>query len=66
MKPKTETQRIVEVLESHGHHEIESRSRKYRVFEDCKRPGINFYVGRRGGIRVGKNRAESVSLTGRI
>jgi len=47
-----------------GMKEIESKAKKYRVFESAA-PGKFIFIGKQGAIRTGKNISSSFSI-GRV
>jgi len=64
MAKETKTQRIIKLLLSKGSTEIIlSKSKKYKQFTINGRPGMYFWVGKSGAVRVGKNPSKSISIT---
>lgn len=51
-------------LKINGYPEIKSNSRKYRKFRI--KENYFYFVGKRGGLRIGRNIKNSVSLTDRL
>lgn len=54
--------KFAESLKSEGFVEVKGRSSKYRVFSKSGKEE-NYYLGKNGAVRKGKNIADSISLT---
>ena len=63
--PQTLAERYAEALVAKGHTEVITRSRKYRCFSG-PHPGLFFYIGKAGSLRVGRCRTESHPVSDRV
>lgn len=63
---RTNAEILICYLELMGNKRVLKRSSKYTVFENRRRPGMFYYIGRNGAFRVGKNIQESCSCTDHI
>jgi hypothetical protein len=62
---KTITQCLVDGLLASGYTEVESKSGKYRAFQNPNDPnGYRMFVGKAGGLRKGMTVSASVGLAG--
>lgn len=64
MKRKTLKIKIIEHLKSRGYVETKmSRTRKYTPMINLNKPGIFYFIGRNGAVRVGPSVSNSISYT---
>jgi hypothetical protein len=61
----TLAERYAEALVALGLHEVTTRSRKYRCFTSSH-PGLYYYIGKAGSLRIGRCRTESTPVSNRI
>ena len=66
-KKVTAAQRQIDFLtELYGGplEEVKSKASKYRAFIHLKMPGVFYFIGKAGALRVGKNISTSFSVSG--
>ncbi len=63
---RTNAEYLISYLTLMGNNRVHGRSSKYTVFENRKRPGSHYYVGRNGALRIGSSIDCSRSCTEQI
>lgn len=63
---RTREEILVAYLTLLGNQPVHGKSHRYKVFENRKKPGSFYYVGKAGALRVGRNIESSASCTEHI